>query len=157
MCQTLSFWEFNGPRETLVGIQMLLLDAALDPNPAIQLTISHLTQVHPVTIYCFLIWGTKEGITDTCIVLGIPLITHHISLEFFIFIPAGLHTQQLSSPLALSSIRGPGIFYLNHHARGIPHSLSLSIILPCFLVLTAHLTVWNCFLCLLVCLFIISS
>lgn len=136
---------------------MLLLDSALDPNPAVQLAISHLTQAHPVTIYCISVWGTKEGITNTCTVLEIPLITHHISLEFFIFIPAESHTQQLSFPLALSSIWGPGVFYLHHHVRGIPHSLSLSIILPRFLVLTAHLTVWNCVLCLVVCLFIISS
>lgn len=99
--------------------------------------------------------ATQECITDTCAVLGFPLIAHHISLEIFICIPAGSNTQQLSSPHPRVPV-GSRCAKSSNHAWGIPHSLSLSITSPCFWSSTAHNTIWNCFLCLLVCLCIIS-
>ena len=152
------------PREPLVsrGILVLLfLDSALGPGLAIQLASpSHrLIQLRSTPLQH---WGTKECTTDTFIVVGVPVITHHVGLELFSFILAWRRTQQLSFPLALRLSgpyvqRVPGVFKLNNHARGNPCFLSLSITLPCFMVLTAYITIWNCFLCSFVYLFITSS
>lgn len=151
-------------REPLVsrGILMLLfLDAVLRPGLAIQLAspLHRLIQLRSSPLQH---WGTKECITDTFVVVWVPVITHHMGLELFSFILAWRRTQQLSSPLILRLSgpyvqRVPGVFKLNNHVRGNPRFLSLSSTFPCFMVLTAYVIIWNCFLCSFVYLFITSS
>ena len=118
-------------------MQMLLLASALVLALALalatQLTISCLMRSHSVTAESSSVCGRKECIADTCI----ALITHHINLGLFVFIPGGSHTQQLRCPLPLRSLQGPGVFTLNNYVPGTLHALPLSIT---FLVCGSHCT-----------------
>ena len=107
-------------------------------------------QAHLVTVHSSSAWGIKKCITDTCTVLGVPVITSHGSgaLYFHFGLEPNTTVQLAPHPKAVWLVPTfkwvPDVFKLiiTSGVDLTPYSITL----PCFMVLTACITIWNCFL-----------